>query len=145
MRKSHVFVLAVLIAVGSALGTFALTRTTELGVKARETSTKDVDAAVTARTRQLNALEASLHKALTKKPPALPALPKVKALPPQPAPRVYTPAPVRAAAPAPVRVTRVAAPAPKPKPAATRTVARQAPAHESDDHAQAPSGGSHDD
>ena len=144
MKKSHVFVLAMLIAVGSALGTFALTRTTELGAKAREASTKDVDAAVAARTRQLNALEVSLRKALAKKPPKLPTLPKLKKLPPvQVAPRIYTPAPVRAAAPAPVTVTRVAAP--KPKPATTHTVARQAPAHESDDHAQAPSGGSHDD
>ncbi|HEY5159861.1 MAG TPA: hypothetical protein VII83_02200 [Gaiellaceae bacterium] len=144
MRKSHVLVLAVLIAVGSALGTFALTRTTELGVKAREASTKDVDAAVAARRRQLNALEISLRKALAQKPPKLPALPKLKK--PQPvqvATRVYTPAPVTSVAPAPAPIARVVAP--KPKPATTRTVTRQAAAHESDDHAQAPSGGSHDD
>ena len=137
MRKSHVFVLAALIAVGSALGTYALTRTTELGVKAREASSKDVDAAVTARTRQLNALEISLHKALAQKPPRLPALPKLKKAPPvQPAPRVYTPAPVASVAPARVAVTRVAAPAP------TARQVKQAPAHESD---HAPSGGEHDD
>jgi hypothetical protein len=144
MRKSHVLVLAVLIAVGSALGTFALTRTTELGVKAREASTKNVDAAAAARTRQLNALEISLRKALAKKPPKLPALPKLKK--PQPlqvATRVYTPAPLASVAPAPAPVTRVAAP--KPKSATTRTVARPAPTHESDNPAQAPSGGSHDD
>lgn len=137
MRKSHVLVLAALIAVGSALGTYALTRTTELGVKAREASTKDVDAVVTARTRQLNALEISLHKALAKKPPKLPALPKLKKPPTvQVAPRVYAPAPVASVTPARVTVTRAAAPAP----AATR----QAPAHESD-HEQAPSGGERDD
>ena len=137
MRKSHVLVLAVLIAVGSALGTFALTRTTELGVKAREASTKDVDAVVTARTRQLNALEISLHKALAKKPPKLPALPKIKkAQPAPPAARVY--APVASVAPPRATVTRVAAPAP----AASRT--SRAPAHESD-HEQASSGGEHDD
>jgi len=139
MRKSHVFVLAALIAVGSALGTYALTRTTELGVKAREASTKDVDAVVTARTRQLNALEISLHKALAKKPPKLPALPKLKKPQPvQAAPRVY--APVSSVAPPRATVTRVAAP----RPPATRTVTSQAPAHESD-HAQASSGGEHDD
>jgi type IV secretory pathway VirB10-like protein len=144
MRKSHVFVLAVLIAVGSALGTFALTRTTELGVKAREASTKDVDAAVAARTRQLNALEVSIHKAFAKKPPKLPVLPKLKKPQPvQAAPRVYTPAPVASVAPVRAPVARVAAP--KPRPAATRTEARQAPAHESDDHASAASGGEQDD
>jgi len=140
MRKSHVLVLAVLIAVGATLGTYALTRTTELGVKAREASTKDVDATIAARTHQLNTLEISLRKALAKKPPKLPALPpKVKApLPQQAAPApVYTRAPVTAAAPAPVAVTRVA----------TRTQVvsqvKQAPAHESE-HSQSSEGG-HDD
>lgn len=137
MKKSHVFVLAVLIAVGSMLGTYALTRTTELGVQAREASSKDVDAAVATRTRQLNALEISLRKALAKKPPPLPALPKkVKAIPVQAAPRVYTPAPA-SIAPARSTVTRVAAPRPSASP-------RQAPAHESD-HERAPSGGERDD
>ena len=139
MRKSHVVVLALLIAVGSMLGTYALTRTTELGVQAREASTKDVDAVVATRTRQLNALEASLRKVLVKKPPPLPALPKkVKAIPVQSSPRVYTPAPV--STPARATVTRVAAP----RPSAVRSSAAQAPAHESD-HQQAPSGDEHDD
>jgi len=121
MKKSHVFVLAVLIAGGATLGTFALTRTTELGVQARATSTKDVGAVVATRTRQLDAMEISLRKALAKKPPRLPALPKLEAPPPQPAPRVYASSPVAAAAPAPVTVTRAAAPAP---------AAGQATAHE---------------
>ena len=142
MRNSHVVVLAVLIAVGSMLGTYALTRTTELGVQAREASSKDVDAVVATRTRQLNALETSLRKALAKKPPALPALPKkVKALPVQlqSSPRVYTPAPV-SITPARATVTRVAAQ----RSSASRTSARQAPEHESD-HERAPSGGEYDD
>jgi len=110
MRKSHVFVLAALIALGATFGTYALTRTTELGVKAREASTKDVDAVVAARTRQLNALEISLHTALAKKPPKLPALPpKVKAAPVQVAPRAYSAAPVTSA---PVATSRPAASAP---------------------------------
>jgi hypothetical protein len=139
MKKSHVFVLAVLIAVGATLGTYALTRTTELGVQARTASSKSVDAAVAARARQLNALEISLRKALAKKPPALPTLPKLKApQPSQPAPRVYTRAPVTAAAPAPATVTRVATPAP------AASHATQVPTHRSDDE-HAPSGGEHDD
>lgn len=134
MRKSHVFVLAVLIAVGSALGTYALTRTTELGVQARTASSKNTDAIVAARARQLNAVQASLRKALAKKPPPLPPLPKIKASPPQTAPRVYvsTPAPI----------TRVAAPAPVVRRAAPVKQARQAPTHEREHES---SGGEHDD
>jgi hypothetical protein len=137
MRKSHVVVLALLIAVGSMLGTYALTRTTELGVQAQKASSENVDSVVAARTRQLNALEVSLRKALVKKPPPLPALPKIKAQPSQPAPRVY--------APAPVAVTRVATPAPpvsRAGPLANQV--KRALAHESD-HARASSGGEQDD
>jgi hypothetical protein len=136
MRKSHVVVLALLIAVGSMLGTYALTRTTELGVQAQKTSSESVDAVVAARSRQLNALEASLRKALVKKPPPLPALPKIKAQPSQPAPRVYTPAPVV--------VTRAAAPAPTVSRARPVSQTRRAPSHESD-HTRASSGGEQDD
>ncbi len=139
MRKSHVVVLALMIAAGSMLGTYALTRTTELGVQAKKTSSNDVDAVVTARTHQLNALEVSLHKALAKKPPPLPRLPKkVKALPVQPAPRVYAPAPVVAA--------RVVAPAPTVTVRRTSPVSqvRQAPPHEND-NPRASSGGEQDD
>lgn len=130
MRKSHVLVLAVVTAVGAMLGAYALTKTTALGVEARAASTKDVDVTVATRTRQLNALEISLRKALAKKPPKLPALPpKVKASPLQSAPRTYASAPVTASAPAPVR--RVTASAP-----VVRRVKRApapAPAHERED------------
>jgi len=136
MKKSHVFVLAVLIAVGATLGTYALTRTTELGVQARTASKKGTDATIAARTRQLNALEQSLHKALAKKPPRLPALPKLKAPAPRSAPRVYASAPVTSHAPAPVIVTRAAAPAPT----VSRVKQASAPAHEHQS-----SGGEHDD
>jgi len=136
MKKSHVLVLAVLIAVGATLGTYALTRTTELGVQARTASKESTDAAIAARTRQLNALEQSLSKVLAKKPPRLPSLPKLKAPAPRPAPHVYASAPVVSHAPAPVTVTRAAAPAPSASPA------KQAPPHESDHQS---SGGEHDD
>ena len=141
MRKSHVLVLATLIAVATSLGTYALTRTTELGVQARTASKGSVDAAVAARTRQLNALEISLRKALAKKPPRLPALPpKVKAQPVQSAPRAYASAPVATPTRPRATVTRVAARAPvvrrvKPAPAQVTT--------HSDEHA--PSGGEQDD
>ncbi len=134
MKKSHVFVLAVLIAVGATLGTYALTRTTELGVQARTASKQSTDAVIAARARQLNALEVSLRKALAKKPPSLPPLPKVKTQPSQPAPPVYVSAPVTRSAPAPAAITR-AAPAPV-------NPVKQAPAHQSEHHS---SGGEQDD
>jgi hypothetical protein len=87
MRKSHVIVVAVLVAAGAAIGALALARTTELGVKARGDSKKSADAVVAARTKQLDALERSLQKALAKKPPKLPPLPKAQAQT-QPAPPV---------------------------------------------------------
>jgi len=134
MKKSHVFVLAVLIAVGATLGTYALTRTTELGVQARTASKQSTDAIIAARARQLNALEVSLREALAKKPPSLPRLPKVKTQPSQPAPPVYVSAPVTRSAPAPATITR-AAPAPV-------SPVKQAPAHQSEHHS---SGGEQDD
>ena len=82
----------------------------------------------------LSARERKLRKALAKKPPPLPPLPKIKASPPQTAPRVYV------SPPAPV--TRVAAPAPVVRRAAPVKQARQAPTHEREHES---SGGEHDD
>jgi hypothetical protein len=142
MKKSHVFVLAVLIATGATFGTYALTRTTELGVQARTASKKSTDATIAARSQQLNALERSLRKALAKKPPSLPKLPKLKAPAPAPVPRVYASAPVVSHAPAPVTVTRAAAPAPT----VTRVVQASTPTHEGEHHSSTgSSGGGQDD
>jgi|SRR5450759_2283713 hypothetical protein len=139
MRKSHVVVVAVLIAIGTALGTYAVTRTTELGARAQTASSKTADAAVASRARRLKALEASLQKALARKPPALPPLPKLKAQPKQSARVTYSAAPAptaRVVRTAPVvRVTRAASPTPPAR--------RGEQDHE---HApQASSGGEHDD
>ena len=113
MRKRHVVAVAVLIGIGAALGTYAVTRTSELGVSSRVSAKKAADATVTVRTRRLDALEASLRKALALKPPALPRVPKLRPAP-QPTRVVYSAAPapttrvvVRSAAP--VRSTRAAA------------------------------------
>jgi len=113
MKKRHVLAVALLIGIGTALGTFAVTRTSELGVHSRAASKKVTDTAVSAQTRRLNALEASLQKALATKPPALPRIPKIRPAPqtsrviysaaPAPTTRVFVrstaPAPARAAAP----------------------------------------------
>jgi hypothetical protein len=122
MSKRHVVAAALLIGIGAALGTYAVTRTSDLGVSARASSKKANDATVTVQTRRLNALEASLRKALAQKPPALPRIPKL-----QPAPQssrvVYSAAP----APASRSAVRSAAPA-----TSTRTTAAPARGDEQD-------------
>jgi hypothetical protein len=72
MNKAHLTLFALLVAGATVLGAIAVTRTTGLGRAARHTN----DAAITARTRQLEAYAAKLQKELKAKPPALPAVPK---------------------------------------------------------------------
>ncbi len=124
MKKRHIVVVALLIGIGTALGAFAVTRTSHLGVSSRTSSKKVVDSTVTAQTRRLNALEASLHKALATKPPALPPVPKLKSAPQAATQVIYS------AAPAPA--TRVVVRAPAPRTAAP-PASRGGQHHESDD------------
>ena len=131
MRKRHVVAVALLIGIGAALGTFAVTRTSELGVSSRASSKKVADATVTVQTRRLNALEASLRKALALRPPALPRIPKLRPAP-QSSPVVYS------AAPAPT--TRVASRSAAPVPNSPASHGEQD--HES---RHSGSGGEHDD
>lgn len=115
MKKTHVALLAVLVATAAAIGTYAVTRTTELGVQARATSGGDVNAVVAARTRRLDAFEAQLRKALAKKPPALPSLPKIEPIQAQPR-RVASPVIPVVSRPATITVRRAAtSPAPTTK------------------------------
>jgi hypothetical protein len=74
MRRIDALVLALLIGIAAVLGTFAATRSVQLGVQSRASTTQNIDAVVTARTRKLHADEAALRRALAKKPPALPPL-----------------------------------------------------------------------
>ena len=113
MRKTHVVAVAALIGIGAALGAYAVTRTSELGVSARVSSKKTADATVIVQTRRLQALEVALKKALARKPPALPKVPKLRPAP-QTSQVVYAAAPaptarviVRSATP--VRSTSTAA------------------------------------
>jgi len=75
MNRAHLTIFALLVAGATVLGAIAVTRTTHLGRAARHTN----DAAVTARTKQLDAYAAKLTKELKAKPPALPAVPKPSA------------------------------------------------------------------
>ena len=83
MNKVHVTIFAILVAATAVLGTAAVIRTTGLGRAARHTN----DAAVSARTRQLEAYAAKLRRELKAKPPALPRIPKPVAAAPAPQPQ----------------------------------------------------------
>jgi hypothetical protein len=89
MNKLHVTTVAALLAGAAVLGAVAVTRTVSLGAAQRQSS----NAAVQARTRQLDRLQASLRKALAAKPKRrAPAA----AVAPAPAPRIvyHRPPPV---------------------------------------------------
>ena len=74
VKRIHVFLIAALLGVAALAGMFAATRTVSLGVAGKNSR----DAAVAARTRQLDAYAASLRQALAHKPPALPKVPAAK-------------------------------------------------------------------
>ena len=96
MNKAHLTLFALLVAGATVLGAIAVTRTTHLGRAARHTN----DAALAARTKQLDAYAAKLQKELKATPPALPALPKAARVsavaPATPPPRIvyHRPSPV---------------------------------------------------
>ena len=75
MQKLHVTLVAGLLAGAAILGTFAATHTVSLGAA----HTRASDTKALARTKQLNRFEASLHRALARKPPALPKVPSAAA------------------------------------------------------------------
>jgi hypothetical protein len=77
MSRKHVFVVALLLAVGVVFGVVALARTTHVGAAAR-TPTTVSGADIARRSRALDGLEASLRRALAKKPPKLPAVPATR-------------------------------------------------------------------
>jgi hypothetical protein len=80
MHKLHITLVAGLLTAAAVLGTFAATHTISLGA----THTRTTNANVLARAKQLSRFEASLHRALAKKPPALPAVPTTPAVRQQP-------------------------------------------------------------
>ena len=82
MRKLNVILIAALLALAVVLGTVAASRTISLGASATATSASTLDA----RAKKLDAFETSLDRALARKPPALPVVPKPAAA--APAPRV---------------------------------------------------------
>ena len=82
MRKLNVILIAALLALAAVLGTLAASRTVSLGASAKATRASTLEA----RAKKLYAFEASLDRALARRPPALPVVPKPAAA--TPAPRV---------------------------------------------------------
>ena len=79
MHKVNVFLIAGALAVAAVLGATAALRTTSLGRAHRASA----DAAVVARAKRLDRFEAALRAQLGKRPPALPAAPRMaRAAPP---------------------------------------------------------------
>ena len=69
MSKSHIALISALLALAAVVGTVAATRTVSLGSANRQSA----NAAVAARTKQLDRLQAALQRELAKKSPAAPA------------------------------------------------------------------------
>src|SRR5579864_8978591 len=76
MNRLHLTLVAGLLAAAAVLGTVAATHTVSLGAA----HTRAGNTNVVTRTKQLQRFEASLHRALAKKPPALPAVPAAPAV-----------------------------------------------------------------
>lgn len=89
MSKLNIAAISALLALAAVLGTVAATHTISLGAAKQKSSS----AAVASQTHRLDRFEASLRRALAKRPPALPALAKTA---PRSQPRVVyrRPAPV---------------------------------------------------
>ena len=90
MRRFNVIAIALLLALAAVIGTVAASRTVSLGASARQAS----GASVHARAKQLDSFEASLHRALARKPPALPKVPAQAAAAPAPRVVYHRPPPI---------------------------------------------------
>ena len=95
MARKHTLVLAALLAAAAVIGVLALARTTHVGAAAHTPGTVS-KVTIARRSHALDRLEASLRKALAKKPPALPAVPTAGGQPAAAAPQVtyVRPAPI---------------------------------------------------
>ena len=71
MNRSRALILSLAVGLAAVAGVFALSHTLSLGTQAHATTNQQV----AQRAAHLDRYEASLRKALARKPPALPALP----------------------------------------------------------------------
>ena len=75
MKRLHVLVLALLLGAAAVAATFAVLTTASLGTGAKAAPAVS-SAEIAARNAKLDKAEAAMRRALKKKPPALPKLPK---------------------------------------------------------------------
>lgn len=75
MKRSHALLLALMLGAAAIAAAFAVVTTTSLGMSATRPSAVS-DAQIAARNAKLDRAEAALRRALEKKPPGLPKLPK---------------------------------------------------------------------
>jgi hypothetical protein len=98
MSRKHAVAVAVLLAAAAAVGLFGLART--LGIGASASAGRAPDPVIAKRSHALDRLEISLRRELAKRPPRLPAVPKVTPIKAPSAPVAAAPAaPVAASAP----------------------------------------------
>ena len=74
MTRAHRLVIALVIGVAMVAGVYALTATLRVGAHATASTTPD--RTIAARSRQLDAMQAKLRKALAQRPPKLPPVPR---------------------------------------------------------------------
>jgi hypothetical protein len=79
MRSTHRIIVAVALAVSTAAGTAAATRTVHLGADAKETTPISAST-LAAQKAKLAAADRSIDRALAARPPALPGLPRFEPL-----------------------------------------------------------------
>jgi hypothetical protein len=104
--RSHALAVSLLLGVATATGAYAVVQTGNIG----HASTKPevaTDAAIAARSRKLDAWQASLRKALAQRPPALPPLNRYAAVTGARSPVAMAPLPALSAAPQKRAVTAV--------------------------------------
>lgn len=112
MKRTHATAIAVLLGVAGVAGTFAATRSADLGASSAQP--KLTERQIVQQSRKLDAFEASLRKSLAERPPALPAVPRYLASSPAPAPATAS-APALATAPTTTAASSAAAAAVTPK------------------------------
>ena len=105
MKRSHAVLLALLLGVAVVAATFAVMTTTSLGMSAKAAAPAGSSARIAARNHKLDKTEAALRRALGKKPPALPKLPKRVSAQPHVVQVSSSPAPTQPVASAPTAST----------------------------------------
>ena len=90
MTRGHRLALSLILGAAALIGVVAVARTVHLGATTQARAARGRDAAIAAQARRLDGVETALHRALARRPPRLPAVPRFKD--PAPPPAVAVPA-----------------------------------------------------